>query len=349
MLLSGLLILVALTTSTPGSAVVVRSGGEDDGMDLLRRAARIGQETAYEGVQSVSVRSSGDADAGTVTERAEVVHRPGEGTGYASLPAEGGLGEQSLVVGQSPSLLKLNDRLLRALERNYRVTRSGSDTVNGRGATVVEARRGDGTAAGRFWVDDRTSLLMRREAYVTTGEVAHSVRFVTLAVGTETAPLPEASGRSGHWGESLPAPERRRLADGGWELPEHLSWGLRFVGARTKGTGEERVVHLSYSDGLSIVSVFVQRGRLEPESVGTARGMRPVVEGGGTAYVGDSGKYRRIWESGGFVYTVLTDAPPEIVGTAVEALPAPDGSGFWAQVRRGFERLGAGIADVAGR
>ncbi|RNL78211.1 hypothetical protein EFW17_23345 [Halostreptopolyspora alba] len=313
-------------------------------MDLLRRAAETSRVTAYDGVQSVAVRSAGTL----ATERAEVRHRPGEGTGYAEVTTRNAVAGRSLVVGPTSSA-RPDERVLESLEHNYRVTRAGSDTVAGRTAEVVDARRGDGSVAGRFWVDERTSLPLRRDVLDATGEVTHSVRFVTLAVGDDTGTLPGSSGETGHWRNTLSPRERTRLERRGWTLPERISWNLPLVDARSKRTTDGRVVHLSYSDGLSIVSVFVQRGQLGHESVGTTSGMRPVVEGGGTIYVDDSGQSRRMWESGGFVYTVLADAPPEMTGTVVGALPDPDGSGFWARVWRGFERLGSRIADMAGR
>lgn len=343
LLLTGLVMLLVLATSAPSGDTARPVKGEDDGIDLLRRAAEASRVTAYDGVQSVAVRSAG----ALATEQAEVRHRPSEGTGHADAVARNIVVGRSLVVDPDPST-RLDERVLEILENNYRVVRAGSGTAAGRTAEVVEARRGDSSVAGRFWVDERTLLPLRRDVLDAMGEVTHSVRFVTLTVGGGTGTLPVASGETDHWRNTLSPRERTRLEKRGWPMPERLSWNLPLVDARSKRVADGRVVHLSYSDGLSTVSVFVQRGRLGPESVGTTSGMRPVVEGGGTIYVDDSGQSRRMWESGGFVYTVLADAPPEMTGTVVEALPDPDGSGFWERVWRGFERLGSRASDVAG-
>ncbi|MBB4929876.1 sigma-E factor negative regulatory protein RseB [Lipingzhangella halophila] len=345
LLFSALLLLLVLATSAPHADFGRPATGTDDGMDLLRSASAASRVTAFGGVQAVSARSGG----ALVTEHAEVVHRPGEGTGYAEIAGRSTVKAGGLVVNASAPSLRPDGRILDALERNYHVTRSGSGTAADRTAKVVEARRRDGAVAGRFWIDERTSLPLRREIYGAAGEVTHSIRFVDLAVGTGAEPLPPVSGESGLWGSALTPRERTRLTEQGWTLPEQLSWNLPLVDARSSHGPDGPVVHLAYSDGLSVVSVFVQRGRLSPKSVGTTSGMRPVIENGGTIYVDDSGESRRMWESGGFVYTVLTDAPPTITGTVVEALPGPDGSGFWARVWRGFERLGSHIGDVAGR
>ncbi len=344
-LVIGLLLLLLVAPSAPRVDPGRPAAGADAGMDLIRRGAEAARVTPFRGVHTVSVPHNGAMR----TEEAEVVHDPGEGTGFAASSDTDVDNGRHIVMDHPAPAGWLEERALQSLERNYRVARAGTSTVAGRTAQVVEARRGDGHVAGRFWIDEHTSLPLGREVYAATGEVTRSFRFVTLNVGGEAEALPASVGQSEYRADALPHGERMRLAKRGWTLPERLSWNLPLVEAWSTPGRDGRVVHLSYSDGLSNVSVFVQRGRLGAESAGTTSGMRPVIEGGETTYVDDSEKSRRMWESGGFVYTVLADAPPEMVGTAYAELPTAQDSGFWTRVGRGFERLGSRIAGAAGR
>ena len=78
------------------------------------------------------------------------------------------------------------------------------------------------------------------------------------------------------------------------------------------------VADLEYSDGLYVVSLFVQRGTLAPDMPG----WQPVRMAGKRAYV--SG-HSVTWAAGGLVYTMIADASPQTVTEVVGTLP-PSGS-----------------------
>ena len=73
--------------------------------------------------------------------------------------------------------------MLDLLARNYAVVRAGEGQVCGRPTTVIEARRPDGTAAGRFHIDKATGLMLRRELLDQQG------REVNLTFFTEIRPV----------------------------------------------------------------------------------------------------------------------------------------------------------------
>ncbi|TQN32754.1 MucB/RseB-like sigma(E) regulatory protein [Haloactinospora alba] len=330
--LSALLALVALSAASAPDAADVPARGDDDGTGILRRAAKAAQNVSYTGVRSVATRVGSN---GVTTERIEVVHRPGEGTRVSAAA-----GSRRLLLRSSPALLRLDTRALEILESNFRIVRGGSGVVCGRPVTVVKAVREDGTLAGRFWVDDATGLPMRKETRDRAGGVVHATVFATVEIGAAGSSGARADARAEPWDDVVSERERSRLRDAGWHLPERLSWDLRLLNARSTRESGRRVVHLVYSDGVSAVSVFVQRGRLSAESVGTSGGWQPVVVDGGTVYVSDTGQQRRVWESGGYVYTILANAPPAAVETAEERLPGP-AEGVWPRVERGFLRMGS--------
>ena len=97
------------------------------------------------------------------------------------------------------------------------------------------------------------------------------------------------------------------------------------------GAGE--VVDLGYSDGLSVISLFVQRGTLVPKMPG----WQPVNLNGHLVYVAN---HSITWAGRGFVYTMIADAPPRTVEDVVEALPSKRAPGF-------FERMGRGLSRMA--
>ncbi len=316
--------------------------GRDGAMKVLRRAAQAARDVPYEGVQAISITGP----AGTEHRMVEVEHVPGAGL-RVGLVAEAG-GEHPLPPGRSAAFPALDEAMLDALAENYRVTGAGGGEVAGRPARIVEALRADGSTAGRFWVDRESGLPLRRESVDTAGRPVHTVEFTTIG-----EPDPEdvradsggagAASEADAWGRSLDAGELRRLRERGWRLPERIAWNMRLVEARSAQASTGRVVHLGYTDGLSVVSVFVQQGRLDAGSLEAVEGVHAVHDRGGTVYVGESGRQLRMWESDEHVYTILADAPGDSVAAAATMLPPPDAPGFWGRVRRGFDRFGEWI------
>ncbi|WP_116245946.1 transcriptional regulator [Nocardiopsis sp. FIRDI 009] len=333
---------LCLTAATHPDSSGVPAEGADDGMAVLRRAAEAEDELAYTAVRTVSGLLAGNRADGGGGIRLRVVNRPGEGVALAPLDDGGG----AFVVRDSSALESLDDRLLRMLEDTYRVTDQGPAELDGRPVRLVEADRWDGSVAGRFWVDDETGVLVGRTVHTESGAVALSSRLTDVRLGAGDWPEGAVGGEP--WGDALTAPERDGLRERGWYLPEHLTWNLRLVDARSTYLGKQRVVHAIYSDGLSQVSVFTQRGKLGTEHpstlrdgyAGTGTGGSDVTTQHDTIFGGDVGQYQSVWQSDGFVFTVLADAPAGLASAAVTALPGPEGSGFWARVQRGLSRWG---------
>jgi hypothetical protein len=321
--------LLLLSLMTAGDAVASRSPGSDpDALKMLADAAGAARTTTYEGTQTTTTWSRGAA----ATAQERVAHNVGTGTFVRGSAVDrrsdarqagaeevhGGLG------GFSGSMLDL-------LARNYSVVRADDGAICGRTAHVIEARRADGSAAGRFWIDHDTGLMLHRELLDPAGRVANVTGFRSLRV---IRPGVDTTGqRAGATppGRLLASAELGDLRDRGWALPGALPGGLSLREARRSGG----VVHLSYSDGLSMVSVFVQPGRLDQRRF--ARWQRKITAGR-TIFQQDALHRWAVWESGGYVYTVLADAP-EGTSDAIAAAMPRSGAGFWQRVRRGFGRL----------
>lgn len=137
------------------------------------------------------------------------------------------------------------------------------------------------------------------------------------------------------WADRLGAAQLAALRASGWPVPGPLPGGLTLFSARRAATTAGQVVDLAYSDGLSVVSVFVQRGRLPA----VLPGWRETGLRGNRLYVRNPGEPDLTWSAGGFVYTVVAGAPSPTVAAVVNALPHQAPLGFWARMKRGLRRL----------
>ena len=127
------------------------------------------------------------------------------------------------------------------------------------------------TLARRFWIDSGSGLILKREIYGEDGKLAVTVAFsdityhpaltpglFNLSALAKTVPVVELpTSETALSLKTLPS----QLA-GKASAPAALA-GYRLVGATTTKIGLRPVLHLRYSDGLNLVSVFEQR-RTQP-------------------------------------------------------------------------------------
>jgi sigma-E factor negative regulatory protein RseB len=155
------------------------------------------------------------------------------------------------------------------------------------------------------------------------------------AGGLGGMPVPAAAPWAGQLGQAGLAALRSR----GWPLPGQLPGHLALFAATQTSTRSGQVVDLSYSDGLAVVSLFVQRGELARPMPG----WRPVALLGRTVYAIDPDQRSFAWSADGFVYTLIADAPMETLSHVVAATPGSTGPGFWPRMARGFRRIASWI------
>jgi hypothetical protein len=159
------------------------------------------------------------------------------------------------------------------------------------------------------------------------------------AAGHPADRTPVAASRPGAafrpWADQLGPAQLATLRASGWPVPGPMPGGLTLFDARQSATAAGRVVDLAYSDGLSVVSLFVQRGRLPT----TLPGWRLTDVNGKRLYVSNPGEPDLAWSARGFVYTVVAGAPAPTVAAVVNALPHGAGPGFWGRMKRGLQRL----------
>jgi sigma-E factor negative regulatory protein RseB len=143
----------------------------------------------------------------------------------------------------------------------------------------------------------------------------------------------------GPWTDPLSRRQLLALRARGWPVPSELPGGLSlFTGAETKA-GAGTVLDLGYSDGLSVVSVFEQRGNL-PASL---TGWRKTKTGGHVVFVAEPDQRALTWSGHGMVFTMVADAPSQTVEAAIGALPHDGPTGFWKRMSRGLVRVASWV------
>lgn len=312
-----------------------------EGMKLLGRAAAACRAVPFQGVEILDWH--GPAGPGTsvvnvwhargarpLTRAAlQVPDWPG-GTHHIAAPGEAGGGQ----VVDGDGMLSMSPRLVGLLGTNYRLAAGGWGSVAGRPARLVVAIRPGGGLAARFWLDKVTYLPLRRQMFDTSGRVISDVTFTRLRLGpAAVARLPGPAARP--WNDTLAAAQLTRLRGQGWPLPGPLPGHLALLGASEDPTPAGPVIDLDYSDGLSLVSVFVQRGHLPP----ALRGWAEVALRGHRVYTDDADGHNVAWSARGFVYTVIAQAPPQTLARVVAALPHDSPPGILGRIRQGLRRF----------
>ena len=328
---------------TSGSPVTVFSdvaaGQQAYAMRLLGQAAAAGQSTSYEGVEKTS--QSG-VDGSTVTVVSQVWHVGGGQTLIStSSGATPGVSYDTGV--RSPAgVFGVTTAQISLLGRHYVATYRGDGTAAGRPAMIVEVYRFDGSLAARFWLDTKTLVPLRREDFDTAARLVSDETFTQVSFGPLTTQPANASYTQGStlaaspqaaWVTAgSPVAMVESMAKSGVRLPDSLLAGLPLYAAASNGSGAAQVTDLEYSDGLSVISLFVQRGTL----AASMAGWQPVNLNGYRVFV--SG-HSVTWTGRGEVYTMIADAPPQTVAEAVAALPYGGQPGLADRLGRGFDRL----------
>jgi sigma-E factor negative regulatory protein RseB len=231
-------------------------------------------------------------------------------------------------------MLGMSKRLVSLLAANYRVMTAGLGQVAGRRARIVTARWRGGGLAARFLLDLATALPLRRQTFGVAGRVVSSATFVQVRLGQAVARrLPAASARL--WGDHLASAQLTALRARGWPLPGPLPGNLVLLDARQETTEDGRIIDLDYSDGLCLVSVFLERGHLPARMTGWSE----VVLRGRHVYADRSSGQGISWSARGFIYTVIAAAPAQTVQRVVAALPYSGSPGFLGRLSRGLHKL----------
>lgn len=315
------------TRPTPGSriAAAARSPAGREGLALMTRAVAACRTTAFSGIEV----SRWWGPAGPRVWLAKIWHQPGAVT--VAQPLGSAIDAAALAPGVS---MAVSAQELALLRLGFAPVYAGSAVADGRPAELIAVDRADGTLAARYWLDRQSGLPLRRQLFDEHGRIVSDIAVTDLQTGPGALRgYPAAA--AAPWTRQLGGPAIAALRARGWPLPERLPGGMTLVTASEVTAPDGPVIGLSYSDGLSVVSLFVQRGVLP----GVPAAWQPVAIGGQHAYAVDPDGQMIVWPGDGYVYTMIADAPAAIVDQVVAALPHASKPGLWARLERGFLRL----------
>jgi len=351
-----LLLALSATLFAPVStaAAPVRSNGpgvtpnplprsEHKAVELLRRVAKADRSVTYSGVQFVSAWGP----TGVASTVAEVQNVPGQGTALRVRGSGAGPAAAMFTAGPAEDGgTSLGGGPVDLLVDNYTLRYGGKANATGRRAQVVDMLGATDVLAARFWVDRASGLLLRREQYDDSGRTVRASAFVQVRVGKRAAPshLPPMAEPAA--AQTLTATEVTQLQRTGWACPATMADYLTLYDTRRVETASGSALHLSYSDGLSTVSVFQQTGSISADGL---EGYERVQVEEGVRYVRSGIPEQVVWSADGIVYSVVADAPPDVVERVVATLPAPSApqGGVLDRLGRGLTRVGSWVNPFA--
>lgn len=309
-----------------------QAGDEPSAVVELRRALAAPQRLGYVGVLVIRSIDAG----GTASFRIEVRHVPGQGTRFDVLRQNGKVRGESFITEPRVGSGEPTGKPLDALAAAYDLHAEGRQEIGGRTATVVSASQ-HGQVTARFWIDVRTGLLLQRALYA-DGQLVRWSGYSSIDV--------DRHGFMPHLPPELAAPETTVLSktaapalnDLGWTCPQSLTPRFQLTLLHQVDI-DGGVMRAEYTDGLSNISVFEERGSLDTSALHDFHG---VLVAGNLVYVKAGLPMLAVWESGGTVFTVVTDAPRAMADALISRLPhaaSQEQSGVVTRIGHGLSRL----------
>ena len=301
---------------TEDTPVVSRSAGA---LALLERAAQLAHARSWRATERVLSMASGSP----VVTVAAVQHGV---DGHGAVDA-------------------LDPRLFSLLASHYDLRLGGQGVCDGHRAQVVEVRRpsNDAALAGRFWVDVRSGLVLRREVLADDGSLLRRTDLLDVHLATPAATLSTGLTATAPLGERLDEVELAEVEATGLPVLRTLPGRLDLYDAR-RLPGD--VLQLAYSDGMSTLSLFVQQGAMPSRATGVVRSV-----GGGQVWQAPGEPERVVWAADGRTWTLVSDAAPSLVDQVLLVLPHTSRSvredGVAPRVWRGMSRVGSWLNPFA--
>lgn len=135
----------------------------------------------------------------------------------------------------------------------------------------------------KFWLDANTGLLLKAQILNERGEVVEQIAFSDISIGVKSRRelvKPSWAGTGPDWKLQRSPPHDIEAQETGWIVGRVPPGFVKIAeGYRTLRDRPEPVAHLVYSDGLTAISVFVERVGPVPRTVG------PAQQGGVNMYI----------------------------------------------------------------
>ncbi|MFF0343738.1 sigma-E factor regulatory protein RseB domain-containing protein [Kribbella sp. NPDC004875] len=321
----------ALGAPIPGAAPAAAKPDSVTAVRWLQRAAAAPNQVSYHGTQIFTAWGPQGASSAMF----DIVHAASQGSEVSVLGSSSAPGAKAFVQRATSTDAAIDGGPLALLQATYQLVDKCCTDLIGRTAVLVEALRGDQTLAARFWIDKTTGLLLQRQLFSQDGKtMVRATVFTELEI--------ESSEFLSHLPPMVPSGVEAvgmgkvdNLRSEGWVCAPQLPASLTLYDVHQDTSNGS--LQFSYSDGLFNVSLFEQRGALDPAAVA------------GFTSTDSPGVYLRygmpsyvVWSSGGIVYTLIGDLPPDQLGQVVKAFPHEAPARLTA-----IQRLGTGLAKIA--
>lgn len=149
------------------------------------------------------------------------------------------------------------------IARHYEFEQLEDDRVAGRAAKVISIRpRKADRHSYQLWLDAASNLLLRSAVIDGNGKVLEQVMFTEIAIGgkiPDDSLEPEVDGEGFTWYTNEKQAPARQSGDEALRVrwvPE--GFALKELHTQKRASGRKPVHHVVYSDGLAMVSVFVE-------------------------------------------------------------------------------------------
>ena len=313
--------------ATPG----VSRADSPTAISWLKKAAAAPNRVSYHGTQIITAWGPQGASSAML----DIVHAASQGSEISVVGSSSAPGAKAFVQRATTTGAAIDGGPLTLLQATYQlVYKCCTDTI-GRTAVLVEALRDDQTLAARFWIDTATGLLLQRQLFSVDGTTMVRATVFTELEIEDSEFLGHLPPMMPNGVESMGMGKVGDLRSAGWVCAPELPSSLTLYDVH-KDTSNGSL-QFSYSDGLFNVSLFEQRGALDPAAVaGFSSTENPGVHlrYGMPSYV--------VWSSGGIVYTLIGDLPPDMLGQVVRAFPHDVPVKLTA-----IQRMGTGLAKIA--
>jgi sigma-E factor negative regulatory protein RseB len=336
--LSRLAILVSTALigfGVPLPAFAVSGEDSPSAVNWLERAAAAPDRVSYHGTQIIT--SWGPQ--GVSSAMLDIVHAASQGSEVTVVGSGSSPGAKAFVQRANHTAGPTVDGgPLSLLQATYELVYNCCTDTIGRASVVVEALRGDRTLAARFWIDKATGLLLQRQLFSVDGKtMVRATVFTDLQIeGSEFLSHLPPMAPGGVTAVGLSKVDSLRSQ--GWTCSATLPASLQLYDVHQDTATNS--LQFSYSDGLFTVSLFEQRGELDPAAV--AGYTKTTVAGGATVYQRYGMPSYAMWSSGGLVYTLVGDLPSEQLGKVIAAFPHQPPPKVTA-----VQRMGTGLAKIA--
>lgn len=274
--------------------------GRAEALAALNRAVRARQQVAVAGQQSVWIATP---DAGTVHAEARVQRQPGQGSEVEVSSATGASVADGYLPATDDTIGIPTRHVLSGVER--------AGTLLDRPVSLVEARDPEsGALEARWWLDEKTGLLLWQTVMAPDGRLVESAGFTSLTTPSD-AFVPHLPARlTVSTASDVQLSMRGELSADGWSCASELA-GLPLIRLRSDADGVQTV----YSDGIDTVVVSQQQGALAAHPAGVT--WDPALR----AYRGSGPATELIWQSGTRVFTVTSFGSGDRLDQVVGLLP----------------------------